>query len=155
MQARHGAPSAKCILMVAAAMFPTLVGADDSAGPVDNSAATETSISVSSPRAPDPDPNQALSAFRIFTETWMEKLRGASMLQPVAASSQGHALKRFSVTHTEEIKPTGSTANPYVGILHYTEELYQCADSTETSCTVVDSTPVTEIFRYQNGAWIY
>ena len=154
MRAQHDIPSAKYILMVAS-MFSSFVAAADSASPVDNSAATETSISGSSPSAANPEPNQALSAFRIFTETWMEKLRGASMLQPVAASSQGRALKRFSVTHTEEVKPTGSTTNPYIGILHYTEDLYQCADSTETSCTIVDSTPVTEIFRYQNGAWIY
>lgn len=85
----------------------------------------------------------------------MNELRGASAHQTVAVSSGGYAVKRFSMTHTDEVKATGTATNPYVGILHYTEDLYECADAAETDCTIVDRTPVTEIFRYQNGAWIY
>ena len=97
---------------------------------------------------------QARSAFDSFTETWMEKLRGSSALRTVSTGS-GSTIKRFSTSHSEEVKPTGSPANPYVGVLHYTEESYNCSDSAQRNCTLVDSTPVTEIFRYQNGKWVY
>jgi len=153
MQARQRALLARSFLMVAAT-FPALAASADPASAPEG-AAMAPSISVPNTSTASADPNQALSAFHVFTETWMDRLRGASALQTVAASSVGRVIKRFSTTHTVEVKATGSASNPYVGLLRYTEELYQCTDAAETDCTVVDSTPVTEIFRYQNGAWIY
>ena len=97
---------------------------------------------------------QARSAFDAFTQTWMDKLRSSSAVRTVSTSS-GSTVKRFSTTHTEEVKPTGSASNPYVGVLHYTEESYNCSDAAQRNCTLVESTPVTEIFRYQNGKWVY
>ena len=87
------------------------------------------------------------SAFDSFAQNWMEKLRGSAL-------HTGSTVKRFSTTHTEEVKPTDSVSNPYVGILHYTEESYNCSDAAHKNCTLVESTPVTEIFRYQNGKWL-
>ncbi|HYB13586.1 MAG TPA: hypothetical protein VEG67_08945 [Myxococcota bacterium] len=143
MQLRRSALLVRRILVVWA-LFPALVASADSA-----STASDASASILS------DADKALSAFHTFTQTWMEKLRGTSALQTVAASSEGPELKRFSTTYSEEVKPTGSADNPFVGILHYTEELYRCSDVAGADCTMVDSTPVTEIFRYQNGAWVY
>jgi hypothetical protein len=97
---------------------------------------------------------QARSAFDSFTQTWMDKLRSSSAIRTVSTSS-GSTVKRFSTTHTEEVKPTGSPSNPYVGVLHYTEESYSCSDAAQRNCTLVESTPVTEIFRFQNGKWVY
>jgi len=97
---------------------------------------------------------QARSAFDAFSQTWMEKLRSASAIRTVSTSS-GSTVKRFSTTHTQEVKPTGSASNPFVGVLHYTEESYNCSDAAQKNCTLVESTPVTEIFRYQNGKWVY
>jgi hypothetical protein len=97
---------------------------------------------------------QARAAFDVFTQTWMDKLRSSSAIRTVSTSS-GSTVKRFSTTHTEEVKPTGSASNPFVGVLHYTEESYSCSDAAQRNCTLVDSTPVTEIFRYQNGKWVY
>jgi hypothetical protein len=91
---------------------------------------------------------QVRSAFDSFAQNWMEKLRGSAL-------HTGSTVKRFSTTHTEEVKPTGSVSNPYVGILHYTEESYNCSDVAHKNCTLVESTPVTEIFRYENGKWLY
>jgi hypothetical protein len=91
---------------------------------------------------------QVRSAFDSFAQNWMENLRGSAL-------HTGSTVKRFSTTHTEEVKPTGSVSNPYVGILHYTEESYNCSDAAHKNCTLVESTPVTEIFRYQNGKWLY
>ena len=97
---------------------------------------------------------QARSAFDAFSQSWMDKLRSSSAVRTVSTSS-GSTVKRYSTTHTEEVKPTGSASNPYVGVLHYTEESYNCSDAAQKNCTLVDSTPVTEIFRYQNGKWVY
>lgn len=150
MQARQRAPLALSFFM-AAVMFPALVASADSAGRLDSTAEVASSVPINS----TPDSNHALSVFHIFTETWMNELRDANALRTVAASSGVRAVKRVSMTHTDEVKATNSAVNPYVGILHYTEELYECADAAETNCTIIESTPVTEIFRYQNGAWIY
>ena len=97
---------------------------------------------------------QARSAFDAFSQSWMDKLRSSSAVRTVSTSS-GSTVKRYSTTHTEEVKPTGSASNPYVGVLHYTEESYNCSDAAQRNCTLVESTPVTEIFRYQNGKWVY
>ena len=97
---------------------------------------------------------QARSAFDAFTQTWMDKLRSSSAVRTVSTSS-GSTVKRYSTTHTEEVKPTGSASNPYVGVLHYTEESYNCSDAAQRNCTLVESMPVTEIFRFQNGKWVY
>ena len=97
---------------------------------------------------------QARSAFDAFSQSWMDKLRSSSAVRTVSTSS-GSTVKRYSTTHTEEVKPTGSASNPYVGVLHYTEESYNCSDAAQRNCTLADSTPVTEIFRFQNGKWVY
>jgi hypothetical protein len=129
------------------------------ASATDNEAVASTrakaSLKSSSTAGADQKMAQARSAFDAFTQNWMDKLRGSSALQTVSASSGGRTVKRFSTTHTEEVKPTGSPSNPYVGVLHYTEESYSCSDAAQKNCTLVDSTPVTEIFRYQNGQWVY
>lgn len=54
-----------------------------------------------------------------------------------------------------QLRPTGSSRAPYVGLLHYREKTFHCTDRKARSCRVVSTTPVTEIFRFQNGRWIY
>ena len=54
-----------------------------------------------------------------------------------------------------ELRPTGHPASPYIGILRYSEQLYTCQDLSSGQCTVASTSPVTEIFRYQDGRWIY
>ena len=125
--------------------------ADDTA----RASRSPTTASASVQSATSADVDQALSRFRAFTETWMDKLRGASALRTAAAGSGARDFKRFSAEYSQEMKPTGSAFNPYVGILHYTEEFYRCTGPAEETCTMVESTPVTEIFRYQRGAWVY
>ena len=44
---------------------------------------------------------------------------------------------------------------PYVGVLHYTEHVVQCADLRGTACHVVATLPVTEVFRLRDGRWVY
>jgi hypothetical protein len=54
-----------------------------------------------------------------------------------------------------EIRPTGRPSAPYVGVLHYTEHTYTCADALGNDCRVTSSLPVTEIFRFRDGRWGY
>jgi hypothetical protein len=68
-----------------------------------------------------------------------------------ALSYRGYDDKDFKI----ELKPTGHSQAPYVGILRYRESLYQCPDKSTAQCTVAETTPVTEIFRFQDGRWVY
>jgi hypothetical protein len=54
-----------------------------------------------------------------------------------------------------ELRPTGYPRAPYVGILRYEERVHRCANAAGRKCGVASVSPVTEIFRYQNGRWIY
>lgn len=147
MRRRHPFFLARNVLMAFACSAP--VASADPPGPTDVTTASPVSIPASR------EQDQALSKFRAFTESWMDGLRRAKALQAVAARSGAYAITRFSIAYTQEVKPTGSVSNPYVGILRYAEEHYQCRDFAGTDCVALDSTPVTEIFRYQNGVWVY
>ena len=35
------------------------------------------------------------------------------------------------------------------------EQVFTCADTGATRCRIASTTPVTEIFRFQNGRWVY
>ncbi len=144
--------AAATLAVVAIAASATPARAADNGATVASTPAPKAALRSSSGAGAEA---QARSAFDSFTETWMDKLRGSSALRTVAASSGGSTVKRFSTTHTEEVKPTGSPSNPFVGVLHYTEESYNCSDAAQRNCTLVESTPVTEIFRFQNGKWVY
>ena len=54
-----------------------------------------------------------------------------------------------------ESRPTEPRFAPFVGILRYNEQVYNCNGVDATKCSVSSSLPVTEIFRYQGGRWIY
>jgi len=55
-----------------------------------------------------------------------------------------------------QLRPTGSAKAPYVGVLQYQEQQIRCENpKARKGCKVVSTTPVTEIFRFQNGHWIY
>jgi hypothetical protein len=54
-----------------------------------------------------------------------------------------------------ELRATGYPGAPFVGLIRYGEQLFTCADPGATRCGVSHTTPVTEIFRYQNGRWVY
>jgi len=54
-----------------------------------------------------------------------------------------------------EIQTTANAASPYVGMLHYTEDLYSCSDIEAVYCEIASSTPITEVFRLREGSWTY
>jgi hypothetical protein len=54
-----------------------------------------------------------------------------------------------------ELRATGQPAAPWVGVVNYTELVYSCTGADATSCALSASSPVSEIFRFRDGRWIY
>jgi hypothetical protein len=100
---------------------------------------------------------EAEKAFALFAGHWMKDLsedaareRARGFLFGTEALSYRTAAPEDFVLRTQA---TGKPAAPYVGILTYTEEIWECSDASRESCKVIDSSPVTEIFPYKDGAW--
>lgn len=121
--------------------------------------ATHTGADPAMPAAIAPvNSTEAERSFDRFARSWMEKMRrveaenrrrlGASREEPLRYLGYGEDFET-------ELRPTKHPATPYVGILRYTERQYVCADAKARSCTISMTTPVTEIFRFQDGRWVY
>jgi hypothetical protein len=123
-----------------------------------------SSLALAQPPAaiPEDDSHQrTLRSFKQFASGWMEKMervetknRARPEVRPFGSRNlvtyRGYA-NDFKI----EIKHTGYAPAPFVGVLRYSEQLYTCADAAATRCRVAGTTPVTEIFRFQNGRWVY
>jgi hypothetical protein len=110
---------------------------------------------------PDSADARAEDSFSEFARSWMAKMeekeqqnRKNPSVQP-GASANLITYRGFGEDFTVELRPTGHPSSPFVGILRYHEEVYSCDAVDATKCTVASSLPVTEIFRYQGGRWIY
>lgn len=110
---------------------------------------------------PDGSRERAGRAFESFANDWMGKMQRAERqnrsrpkLQTVGSREQ-FTYRGYASDFETELKATGHPAAPYVGVLRYHENLYACSDRTATRCSVAARTPVTEIFRFQNGRWVY
>jgi len=106
---------------------------------------------------PDAGSERAGRAFDSFAEEWMQKMARAesqNRTRPTRSGGQ-YTYRGYESDFRTELKPTGSPANPYVGVLRYREHLFSCSDAGATSCSISATTPVTEIFRFQNGRWVY
>lgn len=99
----------------------------------------------------DPAYAKAEAAFQTFAADWMKKMSAAEAHEKEKA--HGGAYRGYGEDFKIELKPTGSSAAPYVGLLRYQE--HQCAAGSGSGCRVVSTTAVTEIFRFQGGRWIY
>ncbi len=110
---------------------------------------------------PDSADERARSSFSEFARSWMGKMaeneaqnRKNPTVQP-GPSENIITYRGFGEDFTVELRPTGHPAAPFVGILRYNEQVYNCSGVDASKCTVASSLPVTEIFRYQGGRWIY
>jgi hypothetical protein len=119
------------------------------------------SIAGASPAsiAPSRVDTRAESSFAFFASGWMQKVHARGereqsrpTLRPGAASPIV-TYRDASDAYEIELRPTGRSTSPYVGVLRYTEHVYRCDDLEGTTCEVASSTPVTEIFRYRGGSW--
>ena len=103
----------------------------------------------------------ARTSFSDFARSWMAKMaeneaqnRKSPTVQP-GPSENIVTYRGFGEDFTVELRPTGHPSAPFVGILRYNEQVYSCDGVSASKCSVVSSLPVTEIFRYQGGRWIY
>ncbi len=110
---------------------------------------------------PNSADERARTSFSDFARSWMAKMqeneaqnRKNPTVQP-GANENTITYRGFGEDFTVELRPTGHPAAPFVGILRYNEQVYNCNGVDATKCSVASSIPVTEIFRYQGGRWIY
>ena len=111
---------------------------------------------------PENDSHQrAVRSFEGFASNWMEKMerveaqnRAKPQIRPYGSRSLV-SYRGYGSDFDIEIKHTGYAPAPFVGILRYSENLFTCADSAATRCQIASTTAVTEIFRFQNGRWVY
>ena len=106
---------------------------------------------------PDGGRERAGRAFETFANEWMAKMERAERQNRSRpkASAGSFTYRGYASEFETELKPTGHPAAPYVGLLRYREQLYSCSDKAAKDCSVATQTPVTEIFRFQNGRWVY
>lgn len=106
----------------------------------------------------DPGDERARASFERFARSWMDKvkkLEAENRRKPtVRASASGTTTtyRGYGEDFSIELRPTGQAVAPYIGLLRYTELVYSCV---EERCSVASTVPVTEIFRMQDGRWIY
>jgi hypothetical protein len=110
---------------------------------------------------PDSADERARSSFSDFARSWMDKMqaneaqsRKNPTVQP-GASENLVTYRGFGDDFTVELRPTGHPTAPFVGILRYNEQVYSCDGLSDSKCSVASTLPVTEIFRYQGGRWVY
>jgi hypothetical protein len=106
-----------------------------------------------------PADESAKAAFEQFAGSWMEKVqRLAADQRPTVspgASSTVVTYRDYAEDYSVELRPTGHASAPYVGILRYNEQIFSCRNISANDCSLSSQIPVTEIFRYQGGRWVY
>jgi len=102
-----------------------------------------------------------LSSFSDFAKMWMAKMETAESRNrenPTVRPGPSQNLvtyRGFGEDYSVELRPTGQPSSPFIGILRYSEKIYSCREVAASNCSIASSGPVTEIFRYQGGRWIY
>jgi len=106
--------------------------------------------------------DRAQSSFERFADEWMTKVQSSTVdaqqrptIRPGANGGPMITYRGYGDDYSVELRPTGHASAPYVGILRYQEQVYSCRDAQATDCSVASTIPVTEIFRFQNGRWVY
>ena len=88
----------------------------------------------------------------------MERVENDNRRKPTVDARARRPRSATGATPTTSGSRSGrraSPAAPFVGLLRYGEQLFSCSDTGATRCGVAHTTPVTEIFRFQNGRWVY
>lgn len=113
-------------------------------------------------RAPQDGPRaRAVRSFDRFAASWMEKMEraeAANRRDPRVESSGDRTVvtyRGYAEGFDTELRATESSRAPYVGLLRYQEIVFRCADRSASSCRPAKRSPVTEIFRFQDGRWVY
>jgi len=99
---------------------------------------------------------RASRSFDRFATGWMKKMKRAQESGRKQIKAQGSYRGFADSSMRMQLRPTGSSKAPYVGLLRYQEQQIRCKDpKARKGCKVISTTPVTEIFRFQNGHWVY
>ena len=123
-----------------------------------------SSLSLAGPPAAiseDDSHQRTLSSFKSFATSWMDKMERVEIRN--RTSPQLHpwdpqnpvTYKGYGGDFKIEIKQTGYSKAPFIGLLRYTEQLFTCTDERASRCRIASTVPVTEIFRFQDGRWVY
>lgn len=110
---------------------------------------------------PKAGPGRVERDFEQFAADWMQKVHALELQArnkptvKAGASEPVFTYRGYGDDYSVELRPTGHSRAPYVGLLRYTEHVYSCESVRAEHCTVASSVPVTEIFRYKNGRWSY
>lgn len=108
--------------------------------------------------------DRADASFDQFARSWMDSVQelgvpasSATMIgDGITRNRDGVVtVRKYVDNFTTELRETGREGAEYVGILHYSESVYNCRENDLENCSVPSTVPVTEIFRYDNGRWIY
>ena len=123
-------------------------------------AAAAAGAQAAPPAALDPSPELPAwvrSSFEVFADDWMANLTRHERRTARELGSTGSAdhHRRFGRYYEVELRPTGRAAVPFVGILRYTEERWRCAKASQSRCNLDSRNAVSEVFRFQDGRWIY
>ena len=86
-------------------------------------------------------------SFQRFAKDWLDTAR-----REVNAVVRDGVKREPSGQFDFELRATGRPDAPYVALLRYTETIFECEGR---DCTATASLPVTEMFRYEEGAWVY
>lgn len=104
---------------------------------------------------------EAKASFDRFARSWMKKMERAeannrSRARPTR-KGRGWQLRyrAYGGALRTRLRPTGHAAAPFVGVLSYDEEEMVCETARAERCRVATIIPVSEIFRFQNGRWVY
>jgi hypothetical protein len=110
---------------------------------------------------PDATPRGAEASFEAFARDWMARVRARGERERANPRLTPGA-REIVATYREvgpgfetQLQATGRPAAPYVGVLHYTENVFTCSDLHATDCHVVSAQDVTEVFRLRDGRWVY
>lgn len=101
---------------------------------------------------------RAETSFDRFARQWMQKMERAEAGNRAQARPKRNGrveFRGYGGALKTRLRATGHSDTPYVGVLEYAEEQLSCEGARAGRCKVSQTTPVTEIFRYQNGRWIY
>ena len=103
----------------------------------------------------------AEASFRSFARDWMTRVqargeheRSNPRLTPGARGVVA-IYREAGADFQTELLATGRPGSPYVGVLRYTENVFECSDLRATDCHAVSAVPVTEVFRLRDGRWVY
>jgi hypothetical protein len=107
------------------------------------------------------DREKAAASFDAFASQWMSRMQRVeddNRRKPSVERGAGAprvSYRGYTDDFRVELRPTNYPAAPFVGLLRYGEQLFTCSDVGATRCGVAHTTPITEIFRFQDGRWIY